>query len=89
MIVYLIHNFLIKGLLLNGSNEYVKYTADRKLERENSNREKVIEGYCVYHAKWGPICEIAWFQPAAHILGPSTAMANGVRINRDSIDRQA
>lgn len=42
-----------------------------------------------YQTKWGPICDTALFQPAAHIWGPSTAIAKGMSINRDSIERQA
>ena len=42
-----------------------------------------------YQMKFGPIWETAFSHPAAHIWGPSTAIANGVRIRRDSIDKQA
>jgi len=42
-----------------------------------------------YHMIWGPIWEIAVCHPAAHICGPSTAIAKGVRITRDNIDKHA
>lgn len=42
-----------------------------------------------YQMKLGPISEMAFCHPAAHIVGPSTAIANGVRIKSDNKDKQA
>lgn len=60
-------------------------------KHEKLEKEEIFEYYSKqnYQMKLGPIWEIAVSHPAAHNWGPSTAMANGVRSTRESIDKQA
>lgn len=58
-------------------------------KEKKSNKFMKVIGHCNYHTKLGPIWARAFCQPTAHIWGPSTAIAKGVRINRDNIDKQA
>jgi hypothetical protein len=57
------------------------------VKRHTRKTEFVV--FTNYHMKFGPIWDRAVCQPAAHICGPSTAIAKGVRMKRDKIERQA
>lgn len=60
-----------------------KLRATKTIQRKS---ESAVSGY---HMNCGPIWDMAVLYPAAHNCGPSTAIAKGVRIRRDKIDRQA
>jgi hypothetical protein len=74
---------LISNLFQNSMN----MKAFQAFSCNNNKMEGQLQN--IYQTTLGPTSVRAFCQPAAHIWGPSIAIANGVSMTKDIIDKQA